>query len=145
MAEYVQRRPRVVAEAYDGTRESADRVMAAFARPPDSELDEFRSFLKWPESRIAEATVYKWFWFEPGTSLDRPAILPGAVQPVDVGYVVQKPGLWFGYEEQGAGTGVTTYYEIPVGYVSPGWALKPNWMAKKDFDKDWEPVEAAAT
>ena len=57
MAEYVQRRPRIVAEAYDGTRESADRVMAAFSRPPDSELAEFRSFLKWPESRIAEAKV----------------------------------------------------------------------------------------
>ncbi len=145
MAEFVQRRPRVVAEEYDGTRESADRVMAAFRRPPESELDEFRSLLKWPESRIAEATAYKWYWWEPGTEVDRPAFIAGSVSPVDTGYVVQKPGLWFGYEEQGAGTGVTAYYEMPVGYVSTGWSLKPNWTDKATFDKNWEPVEAAST
>ena len=138
MARFVQRRPEVQAEEYDGSREAGDRVMGAFVRPPEEHLDEFRQLLKWPESRVLTDTAYKWFWFEGGTTLDRPAVTADGAQH-DTGLSVAKAGLWFGFEGQGAGTGVTEYQEIPLGYVYSGWSLKPNWMAKKDFLKDWEP------
>ncbi len=144
MAKFVQRRPSIEAVEYDGTRESAERVMAEFVRPVDSQLDEFRSFLKWPESKVQELTQYKWFWFDSNVDLDRPALLADGSER-DTGYMIREPGLWLGYEGDGAGTGVTQYQQIPVGYVYTGWSLKPNWMGRKEFLTDWEPVEAAAT
>jgi hypothetical protein len=139
MAEFVQRRPTVTAEEYDGSRESADRVMATFVRPPEVALEEYR-FYKWTEAKIQDATVYKWHWFDSAVELDRPAVLADGSHR-ETGFFVQEPGLWLGYEDQGAGTGVTTYMQIPLGYVYTGWSLKPNWMSRKDFLKDWEPAQ----
>lgn len=144
MTEFVQRRPKIQAVEYDGSRPGADRVMAEFVRPPDQQLEEFRTINQWDESRVQADTVYKWYWYKSGDVLDRPAVLAGG-QEFDTGARVAHGGLWFGYEGAGAGTGVERYYEIPVGYVYTGWALKPGWMARADFLKDWEPVEAAAT